>query len=250
MSRYPRMFLLSFVPALLLVNCKPEYPKCDNDQNCKEGEYCVNGLCQQCRSNEDCGKGKTCKDGRCEAVPGYCDTLDDCPDKQACINKHCAACKSDADCGPGNRCKNGKCLKPGQCLGDDDCPEGNECQNGNCVAPPREAAKGPCQPETIYFDFNEFVLTSEATAKLQENVKCIKSVSPRRLRLEGHADPRGTEEYNLALGDRRAQSVKKYLNNLAIDGNRLRTVSKGKLEAKGTDEGSWALDRKVQFIWE
>ena len=72
----------------------------------------------------------------------------------------------------------------------------------------------------------------------------------RSLRLEGHCDPRGTEEYNLALGDRRARSVLKYLKRLGVQSNRLRPVSKGKLEATGSDEASWARDRKVLFIWE
>ena len=68
--------------------------------------------------------------------------------------------------------------------------------------------------------------------------------------MEGHCDARGTEEYNLALGDRRARSVKRYLLRLGAPRDRIRAVSKGKLEATGYDAGSWAKDRKVIFVWE
>ncbi len=140
-------------------------------------------------------------------------------------------------------------MQPGQCASSADCPENHECQGGTCVAPPPPPQPGACQPDPIYFDFNEFVLTSEATAKLQAAATCIKSLK-RTIRVEGHCDPRGTEEYNLALGDRRARSVRRYLKRLGIAGKRMRPVSKGKLEASGTDAGSWSRDRKVLFIWE
>lgn len=236
---------------LLVTGCPPTYPKCDNDEHCKEGEYCVNGMCQQCREDKDCPEGQVCKDGRCEKPDGYCDTSDDCPNQLACKDNKCVACETDGDCGEGWKCRDGKCLKPGQCLTDEDCPENHECQNGMCVAPPPQAASGAkCTPEPVYFDFDEFVLTSEATSALQQAAECIKSVQGRSVRLEGHCDPRGTQEYNLALGDRRAQSVKKYLKRLGVEGSRMRAVSKGKLEATGSSESGWARDRKVVFIWE
>jgi peptidoglycan-associated lipoprotein len=97
----------------------------------------------------------------------------------------------------------------------------------------------------VHFAFNESVLSSGAQETLQQVVQCIRSTPDRPVRLEGHCDPRGTEEYNLALGDARAQSVKRYLSRMGIEGRRLRAVSKGELEATGTDEGGWARDRKV-----
>lgn len=236
--------------SLLLMGCPPKYPKCDKDENCKKGEFCVNGMCQQCRNDKDCGEGKTCKEGRCEDIPGYCKTSEDCSNGQVCKENRCAPCANDGECGPDGRCRNGRCLKPGECATDDDCPENHECQNGTCVAPPKPADAGPCSPEPVYFDFNEFVLTSKATSKLQAAAKCIKSVANRKMRIEGHCDSRGTEEYNLSLGDRRARSVIKYLRRLGVSKKRLRPVSKGKLEATGSEESSWAMDRKVKFIWE
>jgi len=247
-----RSLLISlFASALLFQSgCTPKYPNCKNDEHCKEGEFCVNGLCQQCRDDNDCRPGETCNQGRCEQPEGYCETIDDCPEGLACKDNRCVPCNEDADCGADGRCRSGRCLKPNQCVTDEDCPETYECQGGLCVPPPSDGMAGPCQPEPVYFGFDEFVLNTEATSRLQDAVKCIKSVTGRTVRVEGHCDPRGIEEYNLALGDRRARSVYNYLTRLGVASSKLRTVSKGKLEATGTDEASWAKDRKVIFIWE
>ena len=242
---------MSTLGALVILSaCKPDYPACDKDAHCREGEFCVNKQCQQCRSSQDCEQGEQCRAGRCEKVEGYCETWADCPNGGACKNNRCVPCDTDADCGEGATCRNGRCLRPGQCISDEDCPENHECRNGTCMGPPSDGGPGPCQPRPVYFDFNEFVLTSQTTAALQEAVKCIKSVAARTIRLEGHCDPRGTEEYNLALGDRRARSVQRYLQRLGVASSRLRPVSKGKLEATGTGPSTWAMDRKVVFFWE
>ncbi|MCC6747322.1 MAG: OmpA family protein [Deltaproteobacteria bacterium] len=236
--------------SLFALSCTPKYPKCDKDEHCKEGEFCVNGMCQQCRNVRDCPKGKECKGGRCEAIAGWCETAADCPAGQGCKDHRCGACTTDVECGPGGKCRNGKCLRPGDCQTNMDCPENQECQNGRCVAPPPASGGAPCTPQSVYFDFDEHVLTTEATNRLQAAAKCVKSVSGRRMRLEGHTDPRGTEEYNLSLGDKRSQSVQRYLQTLGVQQGRLRPVSKGELEAKGSDEGTWAKDRRVDFLWD
>jgi peptidoglycan-associated lipoprotein len=62
----------------------------------------------------------------------------------------------------------------------------------------------------------------------------------------GYCDPRGTEEYNLALGDRRARAVMSYMISLGLDGNAVSASSMGEEMAQGTDEGSWARDRRVE----
>ena len=66
--------------------------------------------------------------------------------------------------------------------------------------------------------------------------------------LVGHADPRGTFEYNFHLGERRAESVASFLNRKGVAQNRLDTTSRGKKDAVGTDEASWALDRRVDVL--
>jgi peptidoglycan-associated lipoprotein len=78
----------------------------------------------------------------------------------------------------------------------------------------------------------------------------MKQNSSATVRIEGNCDPRGTKEYNLALGERRAQSAKKYLVNLGVDESRLSTVSWGeeKLLLYGHDEISWAQNRRDDFV--
>jgi peptidoglycan-associated lipoprotein len=74
-------------------------------------------------------------------------------------------------------------------------------------------------------------------------------------RIEGNCDPRGTEEYNIGLGERRAQAAREFLASLGVDATRIQTVSYGKERAAGTSEGSpesrpsWAHDRRDDFIY-
>ncbi len=236
---------------VIVASCTPQYPKCDKDEHCQPGEFCVNGQCQLCRKDGDCQKGYSCKHGRCEVILGYCNRSNDCPSGEACVNNRCTVCKKDADCGQGWSCRQSKCKKTGSCSRDEDCEEDEECQNGKCVGPPTGTGEpGPCNIEPIYFDFDEFVLNSRATHTLGKALPCIKKAKDRTVLLEGHCDPRGTEEYNIALGERRSQAVKRYLMYLGVSKNRLRAVSKGKLEAIGNSSASWVKDRKVIFIWE
>jgi peptidoglycan-associated lipoprotein len=161
-------------------------------------------------------------------------------------------CSTDADCGPGRECKNGRChaLAAGACNVDDDCADDEVCESGRCVPAPRPTgAPGKCDLQPVYFAFDKSTLPSGAGEKLQENAECIRKFPDKTIQLEGHCDPRGTEEYNLALSNERAQSVKRYLVRLGVKSSRLRVVPKGELEATGTDEESWARDRKVEFIW-
>ena len=243
------------VGAILLVasaGCGPKYPNCKGDKDCKEKEYCVQGKCQQCRPNErDCPKGQECTQGACVPIPGYCEHHSQCPEGQSCISNRCRPCTSDSDCGEG-RCLAGRCQDPDACTKDEDCPQDADCVKGRCVKAKKASTEGAqpgCALEPVYFDFNEYQLTTSARDTLQKNATCIKSTD-QRVVLFGHADPRGTDEYNMALSDKRAQSVKHYLSNLGVPEGRMRTVPKGKTEAQGTDEASWAKDRRVDAQWD
>lgn len=107
-----------------------------------------------------------------------------------------------------------------------------------------------CEIPTAQFDFDSSALGEDAQAALDALSECF-ATGPAKgegMRLVGHADPRGTEEYNMALGSRRAGSVADYLGGKGLDEANLETSSKGELEATGTDEASWAADRKVEIF--
>ena len=85
---------------------------------------------------------------------------------------------------------------------------------------------------------------------LNRNAECIQKAAGRNVFIAGHTDPRGTEEYNIALSERRAQVVADYLARLGIDPARFRVIPKGETESTGVDDESSNKDRKVVFEWQ
>ncbi len=102
---------------------------------------------------------------------------------------------------------------------------------------------------TIPFDYDQYSLTQTAQEALQYNADILKRAQNVRVLVEGHCDERGTTEYNLALGERRAQSARDYLVSLGTMPRRLSTVSYGSElpVASGHDEAAWAQNRRVYF---
>ena len=101
----------------------------------------------------------------------------------------------------------------------------------------------------VYFDFNRYNLKPEAQKKLEKTAEWLIKSPAVRILIEGHCDERGTQEYNLALGQRRAASVQKYLQSLGVDSTRVETVSYG--EERPADprhnEVAWAKNRRAHF---
>ena len=99
---------------------------------------------------------------------------------------------------------------------------------------------------TVYFDYDQSSLTSEAQATLDRQAAFLKASPSFRLIIEGHCDERGTREYNLALGDRRASAVRDYLVAKGINSSRLSTISYGKERPSvgGSNETSYSLNRR------
>ncbi len=104
--------------------------------------------------------------------------------------------------------------------------------------------------DTIYFDTDRFNIDATDQAALSAQAQWLMRYPAKRLTLEGHADERGTREYNLALGERRANAAKNYLVSLGIDAGRITTVSYGKERpvALGSDEESWARNRRAVTV--
>jgi peptidoglycan-associated lipoprotein len=105
---------------------------------------------------------------------------------------------------------------------------------------------------TARFGFDSSEVTPEASNALDALARCFISgpLKGKGMKLVGHADPRGETEYNLALGQRRAGSVAGFLAKKGLEDARMKTSSKGEFEAAGTDEDSWARDRKVEILLE
>jgi peptidoglycan-associated lipoprotein len=104
--------------------------------------------------------------------------------------------------------------------------------------------------DVIYFDTDRYNIDSEDVAALQTQAQWLMRYPNKRATIEGHADERGTRDYNLALGERRANAAKNYLISLGVDTNRLSTVSYGKERpvALGSDEASWAKNRRAVTV--
>ena len=101
----------------------------------------------------------------------------------------------------------------------------------------------------VSFAFDRSVVDAKELSKVEAAVKYLKDNPDKRMLLEGHCDWRGTSEYNLGLGDRRATAVRRYLETLGIDPKRLETLSKGSIDAKqGGAAADWDKDRRSDFI--
>jgi peptidoglycan-associated lipoprotein len=248
LARFLAVLTVMVLAGSFSAGCKPDYPSCETDKDCKEKEFCVANKCQQCRDSNDCPPGNSCNAGKCSPIPGYCRSKADCPANQECLGNRCRACTTDKEC-PGGHCVKGLCSKKKPCKTDDDCAQNEDCVDGFCTtekAPPPPPAE--CKLDAVFFDFNEAALTTEATAALARDADCLKKVG-RAVTLVGHTDPRGTQEYNLALSERRAQSVRDHLGRLGVEGTKMSILPRGSLDAKGNDEPSWAQDRRVDFTW-
>jgi peptidoglycan-associated lipoprotein len=102
----------------------------------------------------------------------------------------------------------------------------------------------------IYFGFDDYTLSPEAQSTLTAMAEALKANKSAVVQIEGHCDERGTVEYNLALGERRAQSVKNFMAQLGVEGARLSTISYGeeKPVVQGHTEEAWAKNRRAEFV--
>jgi peptidoglycan-associated lipoprotein len=257
------------VLAIAATGCRPTFPQCRNNDDCKAEEgnstllVCVNGKCQECAVDEDCPKdrphcnanrcvecledkdcpeGKFCKNNQCK---WECEIDSDCTDGKVCKNHKCQIeCEKDEDCSnPDLECKNQRCVPKCQCHSDLDCGSGMACRDCKCVD------KSACRIESIYFDFDRYDIRSTDQSILDQNAACIKSRNL-SVQIVGNCDERGTEEYNIALGDRRARGAKKYLQSLGIKDSQLSTISYGKNRpaCNESTEDCWAKNRRDDFV--
>jgi peptidoglycan-associated lipoprotein len=200
---------------------------------------CKDALCvakAQCIRNEDCAAGQKCsKDGRCVA---------ECSEETAA-----------QDCGQGRKCISGRCAAEEECLADADCGDGRACVDKVCRAQggvlnsSASQKLGDCEVKAVYFGFDDATLSPEARKQLDEDFQCLQKSSFRRALISGHTDERGTTEYNLALGERRADAVRRYLTQLGAEARKLKSLSFGKERPAdpGHNEAAWAKNRRVEL---
>jgi peptidoglycan-associated lipoprotein len=128
------------------------------------------------------------------------------------------------------------------------------------VTPARPITEAPVQPGTgptgegplkdVFFDFDKAVIRDDGKQALNEDIQWLKANSTARIMIEGHCDERGTNEYNLGLGDRRAKAVRDYLVAAGIDSKRISTISYGEERpfVLGHDEAAWKWNRRAHFV--
>ncbi|MEJ2539726.1 MAG: OmpA family protein [Gemmatimonadota bacterium] len=104
--------------------------------------------------------------------------------------------------------------------------------------------------ETVYFDFDESALTPATERTLRAKVDILRANPSLRMSIQGHADERGSTEYNLALGTRRAEAVREFFTGFGLDGSRFAITSFGEERpaAMGSNEQAWALNRRAEFV--
>ncbi|WP_417909774.1 peptidoglycan-associated lipoprotein Pal [Candidatus Electronema sp. PJ] len=116
----------------------------------------------------------------------------------------------------------------------------------------RKNGRSSPQMKSIYYDFDQSAVRKNQAAKMEANAHHLKKNAGARVIVEGNCDERGTKEYNLALGERRASSAKKYLINLGVEASRIRTMSFGEERPLfvGTEESDYELNRRSDFVLE
>lgn len=218
---------------------KAGFPNCKKDADCRvdakghpQKGVCHMGKCEECVENSDCSDLKQCINNRCETT-----------------------CYVDADCGPGKHCEDNICLL--DCTKDVKCPGNRTCRKGRCLSElklgddPNALGMEGCEGvEKIHFDFDRFEVTPQAREHLQKLAKCLQNNPGFTLLIEGHADERGTPAYNMVLGNKRAMSVKDYLEMEAgIASSRIKTVSYGsqKPASEEKNEQAWYQNRRDEF---
>jgi len=119
-------------------------------------------------------------------------------------------------------------------------------------APAPAPAPAPLVLEDVYYDYDSSTLRDDAKAVLTANGRKMVESKAARVTIEGHCDERGTVDYNLALGDRRAKAAKDFLVTYGVDAGRVTTISYGESRpfAMGHDESAWAQNRRAHFVVE
>ena len=120
------------------------------------------------------------------------------------------------------------------------------------VDPTANSAPGPAGvARIVYFDYDSYVIKPEFQSLIESNARYIKANAARKVAIEGHTDDRGGREYNLALGQKRSEAVRRALGLLGVTDSQVEAVSFGKEKptAPGNDEAAWAMNRRAEIAY-
>jgi len=225
----------------------PKKPGCKGDKDCKNGLVCSDNKCVECAEDSQCPKGKRCSSNACITAP-ECTKDSECLSGKVCQAGKCKPCAADTDCGVGGTCDSGACKRANKCTKDDDCADDEDCVSGFCKrgGTSSNPADVTCTLATVYFGFDDSSIQASERDRLDANAQCIEKTKGKSVYLGGHTDTSGTEEYNIALSERRAQSVADYLARLGADPARMQVVPKGETEPTGLGDDK---DRRCEFQW-
>jgi peptidoglycan-associated lipoprotein len=215
MRRVSVLFALVFVALLTACPSPPKNGECKSSKDCEAqagfGKICVSGQCAECAADTDCKDGFTCRTGKCEPRPA----------PVAAAPK--AECAADAECGSGKGCQSGKCVST------------------------LDPACADDSAFTVRFGFDQANIAGDSAAVLKKLAACLGKAPARRVLVDGHCDDRGTTQYNLALGKKRAEAVKKYLVDLGVGGAvESNTYGKEQPLCREASEGCWSRNRRAE----
>jgi peptidoglycan-associated lipoprotein len=216
-----RVLFLTFAASAIALTACPSPPKngeCKSAADCEAqagyGKVCVQGKCAECAADTDCKAGFACAAGKCEPNPAP-------PVETKAEPK--PECAADTECGSGKGCEAGKCI---------------EKVDAACADP---------GAFTVRFGFDQSAVAGDAPATLKQLAACLQKAPARRVGVDGHADERGTTQYNLALGKKRAEAVKKYLADLGVAGTiDTNTFGKERPLCRESNEACWSKNRRAE----
>lgn len=137
-------------------------------------------------------------------------------------------------------------------IGGDDATDGQSLDDAGDAGATGGGDDDLLNQRVIYFDYDSSILPAESEAVVQAHARYLQGAAGVQIILEGHADERGTREYNLALAEDRAKSVADMMQALGVGAGRIQTVSYGEERpvALGHDDSAWGLNRRVEFLYQ
>jgi peptidoglycan-associated lipoprotein len=231
-----RVLVLALSTAAIVLTGCPSPPKngeCKSSADCASqagfGKVCVSGKCAECGADTDCKAGFVCKATKCEPAGPSAEEL----------------ARQEADRKAAEEAARRKAA--GLCINDSECDAGKSCQAGKCAAA-IDPACADAAAFTVRFGYDQATLVGDAPATLQKLAGCLAKAPAKKLLVDGHCDERGTTAYNMALGKKRAEAVKKYLGDLGVGGITItNTYGKDKPLCRESNEDCWARNRRSEL---